>query len=117
MSAYMYIIVEKHISYKLRQKRAQYLNDNEVNLITLTMNTRERQKLPAERRKPPSNQFDCCEIKFPPATMFRSESLSLVNGMPLYRVTINAPAMETTVPMLFAWLLCTFTSNFSILKE
>lgn len=44
------------------------------------------------------------------------DGISMIGG-PLYRVTTKAPATETMVPMILAWLLELLNASFSILNN
>lgn len=68
----------------------------------------------ATRSNPPKTQFDCCERKSWLGKLERESFIRI--GEPLYKVTMNAPTTDTTVPMDFAMLL-SLHSSFSILKE
>ena len=67
------------------------------------------------RRKPPRTQFDCSNRRT--SLGLPLDDRAFMIGRPLYKVTINAPMMDTMVPIHLARLLWVLKSSFSILQQ
>lgn len=74
-------------------------------MFTWTMNKRESVMLAVARRKAPSIHSDLSNRYIPLALISVLLKASPINDFPLYNVTINAPAIDTIVPITFAWLI------------